>query len=120
MGKRNGTLSSAMERIREDSLDSVILVEGKRDREALERAGIPSYGILQVSHKTPNEIYSDVMLYNRKKIIPLYDNDRTGESKLQKLGAFFSGMGMNMLDYRTVLRKRGITYIEEIDNRMGL
>jgi 5S rRNA maturation endonuclease (ribonuclease M5) len=106
--------------IKEESYDSVILVEGKRDKEALKKAGISDYAIIEVSYKNPNQIYNELMQYNRKKVIALYDNDKTGEHKVSKLKDFLYGMSIKLLDYRNSLNKLGITYIEEIDNRMGL
>ena len=113
-------LEEVINSIKEDSDDSVILVEGKRDEEALRKAGIPGYAILQVSYKNENEIYNEVLLYHRDKVILLYDNDRTGERKTARLKNFLYGMGLKLLDYREPLNKSGITYIEEIDNRLGL
>lgn len=113
-------LSQIIDSIKENSNDSVILVEGKRDKEALKKAGIPDYAILQVSYKDANRIYDEVMLYHRDKVIVLYDNDRTGERKMSILKNFLYGMGLKLLDYRSSLNKNGITYIEEIDNRLGL
>ncbi|MCL4397392.1 toprim domain-containing protein [Candidatus Parvarchaeota archaeon] len=113
-------LAQIIDSIKEDSGDSVILVEGRRDKEALKKAGIPDYAILQVSYKDENRIYNEVMLYHRNKIIALYDNDRTGERKMSKLKSFLYGMGLKLLDYRSSLNENGITYIEEIDNRLGL
>ncbi|MCL4398833.1 MAG: hypothetical protein M1322_03190 [Candidatus Parvarchaeota archaeon] len=113
-------LAQIIDSIKEDSRDSVILVEGKRDREALKKAGISTYAIIQVSYKDENRIYNEVMLYHRNKIIALYDNDRTGERKMSKLKNFIYGMGLKLLDYRSSLNANGITYIEEIDNRLGL
>ncbi|MGC8533792.1 MAG: toprim domain-containing protein [Candidatus Parvarchaeum sp.] len=113
-------LAQIIESIKKDSYDSVILVEGKRDKEALKKAGIPGYAILQVSYKDENTIYNELILYHRDKIIPLYDNDRTGEKKLSKLKNFLCGMGLKLVDYRSSLNENGITYIEEIDNRLGI
>jgi len=113
-------LEQVINSIKEDSHDSVILVEGKRDKEALRKAGISDYAILQVSYKDENKIYNELLLYNRDKVIVLYDNDRTGERKTAKLKNFLYGMGLKILDYRSTLNKNGITYIEEIDNRLGL
>lgn len=114
------SLAEIISSIKKDSYDSVILVEGKRDKEALKKAGISDYAIIEVSYKNQNQIYSELMRYNRKKIIALYDNDKTGENKVSKLKNFLYGMGIKLLDYRRSLDKIGITYIEEIDNRLGL
>ena len=113
-------LAQVINSIRENSDDSVILVEGKRDKEALKKVGIPGYAILQVSYKDENKIYNEVLLSHRDKVILLYDNDRTGERKTARLKNFLYGMGLKLLDYRSTLNKNGITYIEEIDNRLGL
>ncbi|EEZ92650.1 MAG: TOPRIM domain protein [Candidatus Parvarchaeum acidiphilum ARMAN-4] len=113
-------LAEVIDSIKEESHDSVILVEGKRDKEALRKAGISDYAILQVSYKDENKIYNEVLLYHRNKVIALYDNDRTGEQKMSKLKSFLCGMGLKLLDYSNSLNKNGITYIEEIDNRLGL
>ncbi len=113
-------LAQIINSIRENSNDSVILVEGKRDKEALRKAGIPAYAIVQVSYKDENRIYNEVLLYHRDKVILLYDNDRTGERKTTKLKNFLYGTGLKLLDYRSSLDKNGIKYIEEIDNRLGL
>jgi 5S rRNA maturation endonuclease (ribonuclease M5) len=117
MGKRE--LARIIEDIKENACDSVILVEGKRDEYALEKLGIPYSSIIKVSYKNNNQIYEDVIRYGRNKIIALYDNDRTGKNKFSMLKSFFEGMGIKILDYKTALEKAGITYIEEIDNRLG-
>ena len=52
-------LAEVIDSIKEESHDSVILVEGKRDKEALRKAGISDYAILQVSYKDENKIVVD-------------------------------------------------------------
>ena len=113
-------LAQVIDSIKEESRDAVILVEGKRDKEALRKVGIPSYAILQVSYKDENRIYNEVLLYHRNKVIALYDNDRTGEKKMSKLKSFLYGTGLKLLDYSNPLNENGITYIEEIDNRLSI
>lgn len=112
-------LGEIIKDIRDNSDDSVILVEGRRDKNALRSAGVPNCPIIQVSYKNNNQIYREVMSYNREKVILLYDNDRTGEDKYCKLKGFFTGLGMKLLDYRRALENAGITYIEEIDDRLA-
>ncbi len=108
-----------IDEIRENAIDSAILVEGKRDEAALKSVGIPAYSIIKASYKDNNRIYNELMLYHKNKIILLYDNDRTGISKFSKLKGFLAGLGVQMLDYRKALKEAGITYIEEIDNRLN-
>ena len=118
MGKQE--LEKILWEIKNKSNDSIILVEGKRDEEALTKAGIPDYSIIQVSYKNNNQIYNEVISYNKKRVIALYDNDRTGRMKLSNIKAFFAGLGIQFLDYKKALERAGITYIEEIDNRLGI
>ncbi len=112
-------LGEIVKDIRNDSQDSVIIVEGKRDKNALRNVGISCPSIIQVSYKNNNQVYNEILSYNRKKVILLYDNDRTGENKYFKLKRFFEGLGMNLLDYRRALKNAGITYIEEIDDHLA-
>lgn len=111
-------LGEIIKDIRNDSQDSVIIVEGKRDKNALRNVGISCKSIIQVSYKDNNQIYKEIMSYNKEKVILLYDNDRTGENKFYKLVRFFSGLGIKLIDYRKELENVGITYIEEIDDRL--
>ena len=118
-GNRN--LLNIIKEIKDDTgEDTLILVEGKRDKEALEKVGILPSKILAVSYRDKNSIYSIMERDGKHRIIPLYDNDRTGNSKMKMLKAFFYGLGIDLIDYRKRLGKNGITYIEEIDNRLNL
>ncbi len=115
----NKSLLSIIGEIKKNTYDSVILVEGKRDKEALEKVGISPKDIIEISYKNQNQIYREIALYNKNNIIPLYDNDRTGENKLKRLVNFMGGLNINiLLSYRDRLRKTGITYTEEIDDRL--
>jgi len=118
MGKAQ--LEKIIQDIKSSSYDAIILVEGKRDKEALKKAGIPDYLIMQVSYKDNNQIYEEIIRYEKRKIIALYDNDNTGKKKFSRVKAFFNGMGIQILDYKKRLKNAGITYIEEIDNRLDL
>ena len=103
-------LAEVIDSIKEESHDSVILVEGKRDKEALRKAGISDYAILQVSYKDENKIYNEVLLYHRNKVIALYDNDRTGEQKMSNplissiFFSFFSTENSTFLSLRNFRR----------------
>jgi len=120
MGTGKYNLEILINSIKEDSNDAVILVEGKRDKDALEKVGILPNNIIEVSYKNQNQICNEIELCKKRKIIPLYDNDRTGNTKMYKLSAFLSGLDIKILDYRKKLNHKGITYIEEIDNRLGI
>ncbi len=96
--------------------DGCIIVEGKRDISALVALGIAKDRILQ----TAQIRYCDLeakMRSGYKKLIPLFDNDRTGRNRLSSFMAYFSANGTPIdLSYSSRIKNSGLVCLEDIDN----
>lgn len=100
-----------MERLRQASKESAVLVEGKRDREALQRYGIRHIFTLE------SKRFTDLpdLLEGFEKVILLFDLDKQGERIEKKVKEILSREGYILIeDFREELRALGITFVEEI------
>ncbi|MDW8294070.1 MAG: toprim domain-containing protein [Aquificaceae bacterium] len=100
-----------MERLREASKEGAVLVEGKRDREALQRYGVKHLFTLE------GKRFSDLpdLLEGFEKVILLFDLDEQGERIKKKVKEILGREGYILIeDFREELRVLGITFVEEL------
>lgn len=107
--------------LRKDSKTKLVIVEGKKDKEALEKLGIKSIQL----HKTNNSLNERVELFSKsKECILLFDLDRAGrklhakiKESLQRLGVKVNSRYRNFLLTKTRLRFiEGInTYLKHLE-----
>ncbi|MFH0986605.1 MAG: toprim domain-containing protein [Candidatus Micrarchaeota archaeon] len=92
------------------------LVEGKRDKQALETLGIKN---IYKIHNSPLSTLADRISAQTNEAIILTDFDRRGKQLLERLSELLEGSGVKVnKDYRRMLRlMTGIKYIEELDRR---
>ncbi len=98
----------------EDS--AIIVVEGKRDFKALTSLGIQKERILQCAQHPERELEQFIMTC-AKKVIPLFDADRTGRIRAQRFSRYFQGQTLIDRSYAQRLINLGFTYTEEMDDR---
>jgi 5S rRNA maturation endonuclease (ribonuclease M5) len=92
--------------------DWVVLVEGKRDKEALERFDIePVYTMRGKNFHDIGEELSGKF----KGVVILTDLDRTGEEIYRKLTKILEGYGLKVDgSFREDLRRSGVKFVEKI------
>lgn len=100
-----------VEALLKESESSAVLVEGKRDRWALESLGVKNVftiaGIRLTDLPDILEGYSSVVL--------LFDLDKHGELLVKKAKDILSREGYILIDrYRDKLKELGITYVEDV------
>ncbi len=94
-----------------------IIVEGKRDKNALIKFGIKEDKIILGAYKNAGKIIGDITNYNGA--IFLYDFDRTGKRKTEYLCSVIYSEGINVNKfYSSKLENAGITHIEEISSML--
>ena len=93
---------------------TLLVVEGKRDVEAFTRLGLPKINIIKAAHSRYCDL--EASLRTAKKIIPLFDNDRTGQKRLHDFDAYFTGVTPIDHSYETKIRNAGICCIEDLDD----
>ncbi len=90
-----------------------ILVEGKRDIAALSGLGIPKERIVQTAQMNYSQL--EKTLPKETKLIPLFDNDRTGLLRLKRFIGYFSANGFSIdYSYSARCRTAGLTCLEDI------
>lgn len=91
-----------------------IVVEGMRDFKALACLGVPKDRIIQAAQTRYSELEKRISI-KTKKLIPLFDNDQTGRTRLSNFIAYFSSNGLP-IDYSYCSRTRsaGLSCIESI------
>ena len=96
--------------------DAVIVVEGKRDTDALTRLGIRRDRIIQAAQRSCRDLEARIA-GDYTKLIPLFDNDRSGRKRLALFSAYFSSSRM-WIDYSYTRRMRsaGLYCVEDADN----
>ncbi len=105
-------LSDWIKKLREESRRFPVLVEGKRDREALRRYGV--FNVLDLSGKRFADI-PDLLEGSSDTVILLYDLDPHGERINKKIKDLLTSQGFKVIeDFREFLRCKGIIHIEEI------
>ena len=105
---------SEIERFSEEN-NYAIIVEGKRDKNALIKFGIKEDKIILGAYKNADKIIGDITNYNGA--IFLYDFDRTGKRKTEYLCSVIYSEGINVNKfYSSELENVGITHIEEISS----
>ncbi|MCF8885238.1 MAG: toprim domain-containing protein [Nitrososphaerota archaeon] len=83
-------LQIIVERIIQESLNGVpIIVEGKRDLEALRNIGVKGEIII---FKSLRELVDKLRILNAKRVILLMDMDREGEDKTRYIKKFLEGI----------------------------
>jgi len=97
---------------------TIIVVEGKRDRVALERFGIFNvYDLKGRNFHTFAEFIADTI--KPSLVILLTDFDPEGEEIGKKLKSVFYKYNLNVdTSFRETLRETGIKFIEEIPSKL--
>ena len=93
---------------------TLFVVEGKRDVEAFMRLGILKTNIIKAAHSRYCDLES--ALRAAKKIIPLFDNDKTGQKRLHGFDAYFTGVTPIDHSYGTKIKSAGVYCIEDLDD----
>jgi 5S rRNA maturation endonuclease (ribonuclease M5) len=98
-------------RLREASQTRAVLVEGKRDREALKRLGIKNIFTLE------GKRFADLpdLLEGFQEVILLFDLDPHGERINSKVKEILAREGYILIEeFREDLRNTGINFVEEL------
>jgi len=107
-------LEDWLRRLREASKTRAVLVEGKRDRQALLRYGIKNVFTLE------GKRFADLpeLLEGFSEVILLFDLDSHGERINSKVKALLTSQGYILIeDFREELRSLGIKFVEDIDGK---
>jgi 5S rRNA maturation endonuclease (ribonuclease M5) len=106
-----------LERLREDSEDIPIIVEGSRDAEALRCLGVDGQ-FYRVS-ATPFYELCDRITRGYSEVIIFTDTDRAGHMLAKKLKSYFSQSGVRVKDrYRlSILSKLDTHQVENLHKR---
>ncbi len=93
-----------------------IIVEGKRDINALVALGVDKSRIIQTAQIRYCDLEAKIQPCY-KKLIPIFDNDRTGSNRLSSFMAYFSANGVPIdLSYSNRIKNSGLICLEDIDN----
>ncbi len=102
-------------KLRDMSRTYAVLVEGKRDLQALRRMGVSN--IIPLAGKRVAEI-PDLLEGKFEGAILLYDLDAHGERINRKVKELLSSQGFHTFeDFREFLRTEGIIHIEELSGK---
>ncbi|MCS6957793.1 MAG: toprim domain-containing protein [Aquificaceae bacterium] len=105
-----------MDRLRNASKDSAVLVEGKRDKRALQKYGIKN--IITLEGKRFTELPD--LLEGFSRVILLFDLDKHGERIKEKVKEILTKQGYILIEeFREELRHMGINFVEDIDGKSG-
>lgn len=96
--------------------DLPVIVEGKRDKEALLEIGVKENRILLVSHKTIFEIVDLLITNKAKEIINLLDGDINGKKKSSELYQNSKGIKINREIRRIIFKHVKSKRIEDLLN----
>lgn len=96
--------------------DIPIIVEGKRDKEALVEIGVKENRILLVSHKTVFEIVDLLTTNKAKEVINLLDGDLNGKKKSSELYQNSKGIKINREIRRIIFKHVKSKRIEDLLN----
>ncbi len=98
--------------------DWVILVEGKRDYDALLRLGVMN--VMQMRGMGYHDLIQNIS-EGYSGVILLMDFDFHGERIFQKLSGLLRVYGLKVdTSFRERLKRAGIMYVEEIPEALGL
>ncbi|MFN7064604.1 MAG: toprim domain-containing protein [Aquificaceae bacterium] len=101
-----------VKKLKETSKGRAVLVEGKRDKQALSRFGIKNIFTLE------GKRFSDLpdLLEGYSEVILLFDLDKEGERIKEKVKALLEPQGYILIeDFREDLRRMGVFYVEDIN-----
>lgn len=102
-------VSELIKKLKEESNEKIILVEGKKDKEALEKFGIKN--VVQLKNRPIFKLTK-----SKREVIILVDNDEEGEKILRRI---LQGFQLNRvkfdLRFRKNLKSFGIRKIEELN-----
>jgi len=104
-------LEGWLKRLREASKRSAVLVEGKRDRRALQCLGVKNIFTLE------GKRFSDLpdLLEGFKEVVLLFDLDKHGERINLKVKEILTSQGYILIeDFREELKELGILFVEDI------
>ncbi|WP_448584138.1 toprim domain-containing protein [Thermocrinis sp.] len=105
------SLRELLDELRFASKTAVVVVEGKRDKEALRKLGIDN--VITIAGKRLTDL-GDI-LEGKTFVIPLFDLDAHGERIHQKVVAILSSQGYILKsEYRDKLRQCGVIYVEDL------
>ncbi|MDQ7055960.1 MAG: toprim domain-containing protein [Persephonella sp.] len=110
---KDETLKEWIKRLKDFSKSDgiVVIVEGKRDRDKLKKAGVEH--IYSIRGRRFYDILEE--LENSRKVVILTDLDRQGEKICKKLSHMFQKEGIPVdTAFRESLKKFEIKHIEEI------
>jgi len=103
-------------KLREDSKKTFVIVEGKRDKEVLKKFGVKN--ILELSGKRFADI-PDFLEGKAEEVILLTDLDPQGEKIYRKIKELLLTQGFSVReDFREFLREKGIIHIEDLDEAL--
>ncbi len=101
-----------IKKLKESSKYKPVLVEGKRDVQALKRYGIKN--VYTIAGKRFSDI-PDMFEDKFEEIILLFDLDEHGERINEKVKKLLLSQGFKVCeDFREFLKKQGIIHIEDI------
>ena len=104
-----------LDKLKQDSKENIIIVEGKRDKKALEEFGIKNIIIL----KKPLYLIVEYVVKSEKECIILTDLDKKGKELYGKLASSLKQFGVKIDDKpREFLFKTKIRQIEGISKYM--
>ena len=95
-----------------------ILVEGKRDKWALEKFGVQN--VVELKGRNYHDVAEALAdKYKYKGVVLLMDFDPEGETIFQKLSKILPGYGLKIdTSFREKLRETGIMFVEKIPQKL--
>jgi 5S rRNA maturation endonuclease (ribonuclease M5) len=108
------SLSEWKERLRQESVNKVVVVEGKRDRIRLEKMGVRN--VLDISGKRIPDI-ADIIegKFGLQEVILLTDLDDFGDRLRDKIGNSLEAQSYRVdYSFREFLRSQNIVHIEDL------
>ena len=95
-----------------------ILVEGKRDKWALEKFGVQN--VVELKGRNYHDVAEALAdKYKYRGVVLLMDFDPEGETIFQKLSKILPGYGLKIdTSFRERLRETGITFVEKIPQKL--
>ncbi|MCW1296113.1 MAG: toprim domain-containing protein [Candidatus Parvarchaeota archaeon] len=110
------TINNLIEKLIDVSKNKIVVVEGEKDKEALEKLGV--FNVRSISRKSIVDFVEEIASKN-KEVILLPDLDREGRKKLTQLLSAFEKEGVKVdLTFYKELSKTEIRQIEGIIKRI--
>ncbi len=111
-------LMDELEELREDSEEYPIIVEGKRDENALRNLGVE--GVFYHASITPFHELCEGISAKYSDVILLTDLDRAGETLAKKLRSYFSQMGVRVKEKHrlNLMSKLDTHQVENLSKRL--